>query len=131
MDASGNIYGTTRLGGPDNAGTVFELTPVNGSWQESILWAFTGGDDGGSPQAALTLVGNALIGTTPQGGARGNGTVFGLRQVNGNWQEQVLYSFLGGNNDGEYPYSQLVLDKAGNIYGTAESGAAQRRWFCF
>jgi len=122
LDTSGNIYGTTRLGGPNNAGTVFELQLVNGSWKESLLWAFTGGNDGGAPQAALTLVENALIGTTPEGGTHGNGTVFGLQQVNGKWQEQVLYSFMGGNNDGEYPYSQLVLDRAGIIYGTTESG---------
>lgn len=121
MDASGNLYGTTRLGGPDNAGTVFELQPVNGSWQESILWTFTGGNDGGSPQSPLTIVGNALIGAAPGGGAFGGGVVFALNQANGKWQEQVLYAFHGGNNDGQYPYSQLVL-KAGNIYGTTESG---------
>jgi len=131
IDASGNIYGTTRLGGPDNAGTAFELKLVNGSWQESVLWAFTGGSDGGAPQAALTLVGDALIGTTPQGGTHGNGTVFGLSQVNGKWEEQVLYSFIGGSGDGEYPYSQLILDKAGNIYGTAESGGPNQEGSVF
>jgi len=122
FDTAGNLYGTTRLGGPDNDGTVFKLARVNGEWKESVLYSFTGGNDGGSPQAALTIVGNALIGTTPGGGANGNGTVFGLRMVNGQWQEEVLYSFVGGSSDGAYPYSTLILDKAGNIYGTTESG---------
>jgi uncharacterized repeat protein (TIGR03803 family) len=122
FDQAGNLYGTTRLGGPDNAGTVFKLAHVNGAWKESVLFSFTGGNDGGSPQAALTIVGNALIGTTPSGGTYGNGTVFGLRQVNGQVQEEVLYSFVGGSSDGAYPYSTLILDKAGNIYGTTESG---------
>src|SRR5579871_4534142 len=97
FDASGNIYGTTRLGGSDNAGTVFKLTLANGTWQESVIYTFTGGDDGGSPQAALTRVGNALIGTAPQGGSHGSGVVFGLQEVNGQWQEQVLYAFVGGS----------------------------------
>jgi uncharacterized repeat protein (TIGR03803 family) len=131
MDKSGNLYGTTRLGGPDNAGTVFELTPVNGSWQESVLYAFTGGNDGGAPQGAVTIVGNGLIGATPEGGSHGNGAVFALRQVNGKWQEQVLYNFLGGSSDGEYPYGQLVLDNTGNIYGTALSGGPNQEGSVF
>ncbi len=122
FDPAGNLYGTTRLGGPDNAGTVFKLSSSNGAWKESVLYSFTGGNDGGSPQAALTIVGNALIGTTPSGGTYGNGTVFGLRQVNAQWHEEALYSFVGGSSDGAYPYSTLILDKAGNIYGTTESG---------
>jgi len=122
FDTAGNLYGTTRLGGHHNVGTVFKLAHVNGSWNESVLYSFTGGNDGGSPQAALTIVDSALIGTTPAGGAYANGTVFGLREVNGQWQQEVLYSFVGGNSDGAYPYSTLILDKAGNIYGTTESG---------
>jgi len=122
FDPAGNLYGTTRLGGPDGAGTVFKLARINGGWQESVLYSFTGGNDGGSPQAALTIVGNALVGTTAQGGASANGTVFGLRRVNGQWRQEVLYSFAGGSSDGAYPYSTLILDKAGNIYGTTGSG---------
>jgi len=77
FDTAGNLYGTTRLGGPDNSGTVFKLSKINGTWEESVLYSFTGGNDGGSPQAALTIDGNALIGTAPGGGAYGNGVVFG------------------------------------------------------
>jgi uncharacterized repeat protein (TIGR03803 family) len=132
MDASGNLYGTTRLGGAENAGTAFELKPVNGSWQESVIWTFTGGDDGGSPQASLTpLAGGELIGTTPQGGTKDSGTVFALKQVNGQWKEQVLYNFLGGSSDGAYPYSTLILDKSGNIYGTCESGGPNQEGSVF
>src|SRR5215469_25109 len=66
MDAAGNLYGTTRLGGPANAGTVFKLSPAGTSWTETVLYAFTGGTDGGAPQAALALHGQAIYGTTPQ-----------------------------------------------------------------
>ena len=122
MDAAGNLYGTTRLGGADSAGTVFKLALVNGTWQESVIYTFTGGTDGGSPQSALTLVGSTLYGATPQGGTFANGTVFRLRELSGKWKQDVLYSFVGGNNDGAYSYSTLVLDKAGNLYGTTLSG---------
>lgn len=122
MDAAGNLYGTTRLGGATNQGTVFELSPVGNSWQESVLYTFSGGKDGGSPQAALTLKGGTLFGTTPSGGEFSSGTVFSLGQVNGIWKEHVLYSFAGGSSDGAYPYSTLIFDHAGNIYGTTESG---------
>lgn len=121
-DSAGNIYGTTRLGGPSNAGTVFELTPSGNSWAESVLYSFTGGTDGGSPQSALTLDGTSLIGATPAGGAHSNGTVYRMTQVNGKWQEQVLYSFVGGSGDGASSYSTLILDKNGNIFGTTETG---------
>jgi len=122
MDAAGNLYGTTRFGGPADAGTVFELSPSGSSWTETVLYAFTGGNDGGDPQAALTLKGKSLYSTTPQGGASGNGVVFQLTPVNGTWQETVLYSFAGGNNDGAYPCGAVIFDKKGNMYGTAESG---------
>ena len=122
MDSAGNLYGTTRLGGPSNAGTAFELKQVNGSWQESVIWAFTSGNDGGSPQSALTIAGGALIGAAPGGGAHNNGVIFGLKQINGQWQEQVLYAFAGNSSDGAYPYCTLIVDKAGNIFGTTESG---------
>jgi len=122
IDEAGNLYGTTRLGGPANAGTVFELSPSGNSWTETVLYSFTGAMDGGSPQAALTLRGGSLFGTTPQGGASGNGTVFHLVQVNGKWKQHVLYSFVGGSGDGAYPYCPVIFDKAGNIYGATESG---------
>lgn len=121
-DAAGNLYGTTRLGGPDGQGTVFELSPSNGSWTESVLYSFTGGDDGGSPQSPLAIRGNTLLGTAPGGGTKGNGVVFHLVPQNGKWTEKVIYNFAGGSTDGAYPYSALVFDKSGNIYGTTESG---------
>jgi uncharacterized repeat protein (TIGR03803 family) len=131
MDGAGNLYGTTRLGGPANAGTVFEVSPSGSSWTESVLYAFTGGSDGGAPQAALVLRGGALYGTTPQGGAKGNGTVFELTPADGTWQEKVLYSFAGGSSDGEYPYCAVIFDKYGNMYGTAESGGPNQEGAVF
>jgi uncharacterized repeat protein (TIGR03803 family) len=64
FDNSGNLYGTTQLGGADNYGTVFELSPSGSSWTESVLYSFTGSRDGKNPVASLLPGANgALYGT--------------------------------------------------------------------
>lgn len=119
LDSAGNLYGTTIGGGTNFDGTVFKITPDG---QESVLHAFTGSPDGQFPYFALLrdAAGN-LFGTTNQGGANGAGTVF---EVKPNGQEYVLYSFCSqpGCTDGSNPYSSLVRDDKGNLYGTANSG---------
>lgn len=123
FDREGNLYGTTRLGGAHNSGTVFKLQPnPDGSWVESVLYGFTGGKDGGTPYAGLMFdpAGN-LYGTTYSGGANKAGTVFKLRpHTGGNWTESVLYSFcsLPGCADGSGPWGGLISDQGGNLYGT-------------
>jgi uncharacterized repeat protein (TIGR03803 family) len=87
------------------------------------LHNFTGGNDGGIPNASLILdsAGN-LYGDTFQGGRHGVGTVFMLSPgSNGTWKEKVLHHFTG-SDDGAYPQAVLVLDAAGNVYGTASGG---------
>lgn len=93
-----------------------------------MLHAFKGGIDGANPDAGLILdsTGN-LYGTTRSGGGTGCartgcGTVFELTPSgNGTWVEKVLYSFQGGS-DGRSPFASLVLDSAGNLYGTTSTG---------
>ena len=92
---------------------------------ESILYRFQSGLDGAQPYGALLAdhAGN-LFGTTVSGGAYGYGTVYELTRPSGavgSLTEKVLYSFQGGN-DGAQPYSTLVFDDAGNLYGTTNSG---------
>src|SRR5215469_14279078 len=91
---------------------------------ETVLYNFSGGSDGGVPNSNLVFdpSGN-LYGTTQYGGL-GYGTLFELSpDGNGGWNESVLYSFTGGG-DGSYPLGSLILDKAGNVYGTAIDGGA-------
>ncbi len=117
LDSAGNIYGTTWLGGVYSQGTVFRLDP---SGNETVLYNFAGGNDGSNPLGGVVLdnAGN-LYGTTTAGGSvLGFGIIFKL-DIAGN--ESVLYSFTGGS-DGAYPYSTLVSDSAGNLYGTASQG---------
>jgi uncharacterized repeat protein (TIGR03803 family) len=115
-DAKGNLYGTTYFGGASGAGTVFRLGKTG---KQKVLHSFTGGKDGGYPVAGVIMdaAGN-LYGTTLQGGDFGAGTVF---KVDTTGHETVLYTFTGAY-DGAFPYAGLMMDAAGNLYGTASSG---------
>ncbi len=99
---------------------------------EKVLYAFTDGSDGGGPQASLVFdpAGN-LYGTTHFGGITscggqvggGCGVVFELTPSHNAWTESVLYAF-GDGADGGFPNSAVILDKAGNVYGTASTGGS-------
>jgi uncharacterized repeat protein (TIGR03803 family) len=115
QDKAGNLYGTTE-GGGSGYGTVWEVVPSSGV--ETVLYAFTGSTDGAYPYSTLALSGNTLYGTTYYGGS-GYGVVFAVDIKKKT--ETVLYTFTGGS-DGGYPYGGLVVDKKGNLYGTANSG---------
>jgi uncharacterized repeat protein (TIGR03803 family) len=142
-DGAGNLYGTTEYGGAGactafggaviGCGTVFELSPkAGGGWTSRILYNFKNdGEDGSFPLAGLIrdAVGN-LYGTTNQGGTGvcdgGNttcGTVFELMpKVGGGWTEKVLHDFIDNGTDGFHPAASLILDHAGNLYGTTWGG---------
>jgi uncharacterized repeat protein (TIGR03803 family) len=128
IDASGNLYGTTAGGGTYNDGTVFEMSPkAGGGWTEKILRSFisNGTRDGLEPYAGVVLdpFGN-LYGTTVLGGAHGSGTVFELSpKEGGGWTEKILHSFHPNGGDGSMPFGRLILDAAGNLYGTTAGGS--------
>lgn len=131
LDAHGNLYGTTQYGGSATCacGTVFELSPsAGGVWKEATLYSFAGGADGASPRytnLVFDAAGN-LYGVTEFGGSSLAGTVFELSpQAGGGWTESVLYTFAGGTSDGANPLGGLVFDKAGNLYGSANSGGSR------
>ena len=129
-DASGNLYGTTGLGGAYGLGVVYKLTPsTHGQWTETVLYSFKGGTDGEYPKSRLIFdaAGN-LYGTTSVGGTGctgGCGTVFKLApSARFGWRESVIYNFQGGS-DGQYPNAGLIWDSAGNLYGTTVLGGTQ------
>ena len=128
FDSAGNLYGTTYAGGGGNCtggcGVVFKLTPSGGSWSESVLYTFTGGADGASPWAGVTLdsAGN-LYGTTSAGGSSSNGTVYELSPSGGGWTEKTLHSFQR-LPDGGSPYAGLIFDRSGNLYGATQYGGS-------
>jgi uncharacterized repeat protein (TIGR03803 family) len=124
FDTAGNLYGTTSAGGSVNSGTVFELMrPKSRVATESILYSFLGGSSGSAPYTGVIIdSAGTLYGTTSIGGKGGDGTVFSLKNVSGQWTESVLYSFDGP--DGSEPIGNLIFGIAGELYGTAgEYGA--------
>ena len=99
----------------------------------NILHAFTGGTDGGGLYGGVVMdkQGN-LYGATSGGGAYGNGTVFELSpNSDGTWTETVLYSFTNGDPAGAGPSGTLLLDTAGNLYGTTLNGGAYKSGAAF
>jgi uncharacterized repeat protein (TIGR03803 family) len=135
FDTAGNLYGTTYISGntncaPFGCGSAFELSPpvVPGEpWQETTLYSFTGGKDGGSPQGGLTRDkdGN-LFGTTSVGGS-GNGVVFKLippKASGESWEEVVLHEFGGAPNDGSTPVGKLLLIDGKGLYGVTSLGGS-------
>jgi len=140
LDAAGNLYGTTYLGGSDDClgdgcGTVYELRPKSGGgWTEKILHIFRfNAKDGVTPAARLTMDGAGnLYGTTVMGGdgcgGFGCGTVFKLSpKGDGTWKLKTLHSF--NNADGQVIFSGVVLGSNGNVYGTAYAGGTHGQGF--
>jgi uncharacterized repeat protein (TIGR03803 family) len=150
IDQQGNLYGTTSLGGngacvllgsPVGCGIVYELSPPTqkgGSWTETILYNFQGGNDGYFPFGDLVFDKHgSLYGATWYGGGQGSncdtyyggncGTVFKLsppKKKGGKWTERILHSF-GGGMDGANPNGYLILDGNGAVYGLTFSGGHQ------
>jgi hypothetical protein len=136
MDAAGNIYGATVIGGTGacsgGCGTVFELSPQQvGGWVETVLHSFQdNGQDGFSPQGGVALDGAGnLYGTTVGGGPNSCfnftcGTVFELSpNGSGGWTETIPHSFQKLHGDGFRPFAGVIMDATGNLYGTTTAGA--------
>ena len=125
-DSSGNLYGTTGAYGPQGGGAVFELSPSNGIWTFDLAYDFhCSGDICYSlpgPQANLFMDSSGnLFGTTTQDGAYGYGNVFKLTPQAVGWTYTSLHDFTGGS-DGAVPYSSVLEDANGNLFGTAAEG---------
>jgi uncharacterized repeat protein (TIGR03803 family) len=114
MDRSGNLYGTTFVGGANDYGTVFELSPNgDGNWTETVLYSFGQYPDGRFPANSLVLDAHGnLYGTA-------SGIVFELTPGSTSWTETILYSFPVGT----LPSTGLMWRTVGvNFYGVTQNG---------
>jgi uncharacterized repeat protein (TIGR03803 family) len=130
LDSHGNLYGTAVTGGSGSCeggcGVVYQLTNSGGVWAESVIHAFTGGNDGSGPGSPVVFDKRGdLYGTTPTGGAKGFGVVYEMRpSANGSWNLSVIHTFTGGTDGLGGSASKMLLDSAGNLYGTSTVGGA-------
>jgi uncharacterized repeat protein (TIGR03803 family) len=119
------LYGVAEVGGADGGGVVFQLTPGEQGWTETVIHDFCAGGgkctDGAMPNALLFDSAGNLFGTAGAGGASGAGVVYRLDA--GNWTESVLYNFCSQKKcaDGENPFG-LVQDSSGTLFGTTGRG---------
>jgi len=122
LDANGLLYGTTQNSTDPNVkpygcckGTVYVLNGTN----QTTIYTFSGGSDGGGPSSDLVLYNGLLYGTTLTGGPSQKGTVFSVNVATG--AESVLHGFTG-QGDGGTPAGGVLINPAGVLYGTAEGG---------
>jgi uncharacterized repeat protein (TIGR03803 family) len=119
LDKKGNLYGVIY-------GGIFQLTPSGGGWNYSTIYTTQPGPHGVVPNSLIMDAAGNLYGTA-EGGASSNcdgggcGAVFKLTQGKKGWHMTVLYDFPGGAG-GEDPFGGLVMDHAGNLYGTTYHG---------
>ena len=125
FDSKGNMYGVTYAGGSHGVGTAFIMTPSGKTWKEKIIHNFAGGSDGAYPFGNIIVGKNGYFyGTTQYGGPTYNaGTVYSLFTARGVWVHKSVYAFQGGGG-GIYPLAGVVMDSAGNLYGTTYQGGA-------
>ena len=131
--SNGVLYGTTAVGGTSSLGTAYSLTESAGSWAESVIHSFAGGErDGSGPESPLYLDASGnLFGATPtgigktcSGGLTGCGMFFELSpNPSGGWTETVLYAFKGGD-DGSQPTGAIISNGHGTFWGTTLSGGS-------
>jgi len=127
MDSAGSIFGAGES-------TVFQLSPNgSGGWNPTVIYNFPCSPKGKCPQGrspqgspVLDQAGN-LYGTTAYGGAKNYGTVYKLSPGETGWTETILHSFRKNGIDGYYPSAGVVLDAAGNVYGTTSAGGPPSR----
>jgi len=125
MDANGNLFGTTRAGGhfkgSASGGVLYELSPSKDGWSFRVLCKFTLPSDPGTGRIAMCD--KRLYGTNAEGGAYGSGFVYRVTPSAKGRKEHTIYSFTQ-YVDGDTPFSGVVCDTKGNLYGTTLLGGA-------
>ncbi|HEY4257003.1 MAG TPA: choice-of-anchor tandem repeat GloVer-containing protein [Candidatus Udaeobacter sp.] len=126
LDREGNLYGTAVTGGSGSCeggcGVVYKLTNSGGTWTQSVIHAFTGGDDGSGPGARVTVDRSENVyGMAPTGGAYGLGTIYKIHQAGGAWDFRVIHPFTGGADGSGGSAGRMIL-RNGHLYGAATAG---------
>jgi uncharacterized repeat protein (TIGR03803 family) len=127
LDREGNLYGTAVTGGSGSCeggcGVVYKLTNSGGTWTQTVIHAFTGGEDGSGPGARVTLDRDGNVyGMAPTAGRFGFGTIYRIHQEHdGDWRFKVIHAFTGGA-DGATGSAGRMIFRRGDLYGAATAG---------
>ena len=136
LDAQGDIYGTAVTGGTGacegGCGVAYKLAYSGGSWNQTVIHYFSGGNDGSGPGAGLTIDPNGnLYGVAPTGGADGLGVIYRLHPYgSGNWKFKVIHTFTGGTDGATGSAGRLLLHH-GHLFGVATAGGANAKGTAF
>ena len=127
LGPDGNLYGTAVTGGSGSCeggcGVTYKLTKNGDTWTQTVIHAFTGGEDGSGPGARVTVDNRGNVyGMTPTGGANGLGTIYALHpKANGSYALRVLHAFTGGSDGSSGSAGRMVI-RNGGLYGAATTG---------
>jgi uncharacterized repeat protein (TIGR03803 family) len=96
-------------------------------WSQSVIHAFTGGNDGSGPGSPVAIDNHGNVyGTTPTGGSKSNGVVYEIKPAsNRGWNFAVIHAFTGGNDGLGGSASRFLVDGAGNLYNVSTVGGAK------
>ena len=116
LDSNGNLFGTTRDGGANGLGAVYEI--VKGSNAVTDIAAFSSAN-GANPYSGVTLDGNGnIFGTTFFGGTNNAGTVYEILKNSNTIISLGSFSTTNGAN----PYAGVTFDSKGNLFGVTRNG---------
>jgi uncharacterized repeat protein (TIGR03803 family) len=144
LDGFGNLYGSIGFGDYFGAGAIGELSPGTGGWTYTQLYSFcpeTGCPTGLNPPSPPIFDGKGnMWGTTTQGGLEqpscqllyGCGVIYEITpNGDGTWTYNVIHEFASSSSDGQWPYGGLVMDAAGDFYGSTWLGGAYNQGTIF
>ena len=131
LDAAGDIFGTTQVGGASNSGTVFEIARTGSTYGAPITLVSLGGSNGAGPEAGVIIdtAGN-LFGTTDYGGASGLGIVYEIPNIGSAYGAPIVLANLTSATGG-IPMGGLTQDAAGDLFGTTDAGGASNKGTVF
>ena len=130
-DGKSSLYGTTSQGGKQGQGIVFQLTKEKGTWTHQTIYDFCAAakcTDGALPIGDLIVDASGnLYGAANAGGAFGFGSIYEIKHARGPSPNlTVLHSFCALANcaDGDQPEAGVIIDGAGNLFGTTALGGS-------
>jgi uncharacterized repeat protein (TIGR03803 family) len=127
VGSEGILYGATRMGGQWGSGTLFKMNSDGSNY--SVLYNFSGSNDGAQPRGTLIEISNRLYGTASNSGDGSGGVVFAVNKDGSDFA--VLHAFAGSPADGSNAWDSLLRGSDGALYGTTTAGGSAGKGIIF